>query len=109
MVYKCIEKYLTPLETQVLEMYFGINNSKTYPEGEISKKLHIPKDKVKRLLNTAQRKLKESELKFLHKDYLATEKDLIDEMEMPFVPVEMAQNVMDDLEADALIIPEIPF
>jgi RNA polymerase sigma factor (sigma-70 family) len=108
-LYRCIEKYLTPLEIQVIEMYFGINGSQTYPEGEISKKLHIPKDKVKRLLNTSQRKLKESELKFLYRDNLVSEDKLIDEMEMPFVPTEMAQNLMDDLEADTFVVTEIPF
>jgi RNA polymerase sigma factor (sigma-70 family) len=107
-VHECIAKYLNEEEIQVICLYFGIGKAKSYTEGKIAKKLNIPKDKVKRLLNSAQRKLIDSDLKFYYKDYLAKDRELIENSEMTFVPVEMARNAVNDLALEAMNMTEIP-
>lgn len=98
-LYKAISDNLTPLEIKVCEMHFGINDSETFSEGEISKKLGIPKDKVKKLINSSIRKLRDSNLKSLYQDHLAKEKDLIEETDLSIIPsltIEDQFDIMSD-------------
>lgn len=85
-LYKAIDDNLTPTEIKVLEMHFGLNGTETFSEGEIAKQLGIPKDKVKKHLNSSIRKLKESNLGKLYKDHLKHEQDLIEETEVAVIP-----------------------
>lgn len=96
-IYKTIDKTLNEQEIKVLEMHFGINNKETFSEGEIAKKLNLPKDKVKKTLNTAIRKLRESDLKYSFKDHLSGEVDLIEETDISLVPKGLSEQQLDDL------------
>ena len=98
-IQRSIINTLTENEIKVLEMRFGINNKKILPEGEIAKILHVPKDKVKKLLNSAIRKLKDSEMGSLFKDRLAGQRALIEESCISFVPKEIAELEIEQMEA----------
>lgn len=106
-LYNAINDSLTPMEIKVLEMHFGINDSETFSEGEISKKLGIPKDKVKKLINSSIRKLKDSDLKNLYRDHLAHEKELIEETEFSFIPSLTIEDQLDIMSEDSFTDDEI--
>lgn len=102
-LYTAIMNNLTPQEIKVLELHFGINNVETISEGEISKCLGIPKDKVKKLINSSIRKLKNSELKDMYRNHLANEDKLIQETEISLVPnltIDTQLNILSSLTSD---------
>lgn len=68
---KAMHNNLDLVETRVIEMTYGINGSNIYANKEISKVLKIPSDRVRRILVSAQCKLRQSkELKSIHADML---------------------------------------
>ena len=98
-IQRSIAGVLTDDEIFVLERRFGINNQKVISEAEIAKIMHIPKDKVKKLLNGSIRKLKNSELSYLFKDQLKEQQSLIEESCISFVPKEIAELEIAQMEA----------
>lgn len=96
-LYTAINENLTPEEIQVLEYHFGINDVETISEAQIAKKMRIPKDKVKKLINSSIRKLKNSELKNLYRNHLAKEDDLIEDTDIAFVPAVTIDEQLDIL------------
>lgn len=97
-LYRAIAETLTPQEIQVCQFHFGLNDTETLSEGEISKRLGIPKDKVKKLINSSIRKLKDSELKNLYRNHLAEEDRLIKETQLSTMPTLTLNEQMDILE-----------
>ena len=101
LIYRAIDDLLTEDEIKVLEMHFGINNKDVCSETEAAKKLGIPKDKVKRLLNGAIRKLRDSNLNTVFSDHLHDEAILIEEVDVPLVPREKdIKNIDEYLSID---------
>lgn len=98
-IQRSITAVLSEDEIKVLEMRFGINNKKIVSEAEIAKMMGIPKDRVKKLLNGSIRKLKNSELSLLFKDQLKDQQALIEESCISFVPKEIAEMEIAQLEA----------
>lgn len=97
-LYHAIAETLTPQEIQVCQYHFGLNDTETLSEGEISKKMGIPKDKVKKLINSAIRKLKDSELKNIYRNHLADEDKLIKETQLSTMPSLTINEQLDILE-----------
>lgn len=91
-VYKAVNELLTEEEIKVLEYHFGLNDVQVISEGEISKKMQIPKDKVKRILNRAIRKLRQSELADLYNDSVRKQDKFLQEVEVSFIPREATEN-----------------
>lgn len=103
-IHNTIDDLLTDMEIKVFEYHFGLHDVPTCSEGEIAKKLGIPKDKVKKLLNSAIRKLKHSDLKLIFRDHLVQDKLLIEEKEISFVNTELAEQdigfLLDTIDTD---------
>ena len=97
-LYRAIAETLTPQEIQVCQYHFGLNDTETLSEGEISKRMGIPKDKVKKLINSSIRKLKDSELKNLYRNHLAEEDKLIKETKLSTMPTLTLDAQLDILE-----------
>jgi DNA-directed RNA polymerase sigma subunit (sigma70/sigma32) len=91
-VYRTMNTLLTEEEIAVLEYRFGLNDVQIISEGEIAKKLQIPKDKVKRILNRAMRKLRQSELANLYNDSIKQEEHFLDDVQVSFIPREATQS-----------------
>lgn len=97
LIYRTLNTLLTEDEITILEYHFGLNDVDTISEGEIAKKLQIPKDKVKRILNRAIRKLRGSELANLYNDSVQKEKKHLEEVHIAFIPREATQSDIDFL------------
>ena len=91
-VYRTMNTLLTDDEISVLEYHFGLNDVQIISEGEIAKKLQMPKDKVKRILNRAIRKLRQSELANLYSDTIKREDKFLEEVQVSFIPREAAES-----------------
>ena len=93
-IYRAMNMLLTNDEIQVLQDHFGLGDTKTISEGEIAKKMGIPKDKVKRLLNRAIRKLRQSELAQIFGDNLVKEDQFLEDIEVaPIAREASAQDI----------------
>lgn len=91
-VYRTMNTLLTDDEISVLEYHFGLNDVQVISEGEIAKKLQMPKDKVKRILNGAIRKLRQSELANLYSDSIKREDKFLEEVQVSFIPREATES-----------------
>jgi RNA polymerase sigma factor (sigma-70 family) len=103
-IYRTIGTLLTDDEISVLQYRFGLYDTDAISEGEIAKKLAMPKDKVKRLLNRAIRKLRSSELSNLYGDNIKKEEPFLEDIEIPLIPREATESdieflsMLDDLD-----------
>ena len=84
-IYRAMSTSLTEEEYKILQYHFGLNDTDTIPEGEIAKRMGIPKDKVKRLLNKAIRKLRQSELSNIYGDHMKKNDKFLEEIDVPTV------------------------
>lgn len=91
-IHRAINNVLNEDEIKVLEMHFGLNDKNPVSEGEISRNMGIPKDKVKRLLNRAIRKLRNSELVNVFGDNMKKEEKLLEDIDVPIVARDATQE-----------------
>ena len=84
-IYQTVNTLLNEDEIRVLELHFGLNDVQPVSEGEISKQMNIPKDKVKRLLNRAIRKLRNSELANIFGDNVKKEEKFLEDIEVSYI------------------------
>lgn len=89
---------LTPDQITALKYKYGIFNSKTMSEGQIAKTMGIPKEKVRRLINSALTILRRSELKTIYKDNYKDDRVLRNESDISFVPRESALAEIEELK-----------
>lgn len=91
-IYRTIATLLTEDEISVLQYRFGLFDTDPISEGEIAKKVQMPKDKVKRLLNRAIRKLRSSELSNLYGDTIKKEEPFLEDIEISLIPREATES-----------------
>ena len=91
-IYRTIATILTEDEISVLQYRFGLFDTDPISEGEIAKKVQMPKDKVKRLLNRAIRKLRSSELSNLYGDTIKKEEPFLEDIEISLIPREATES-----------------
>ena len=97
-IYRTMNTLLTDDEIKILQFHFGLEDGEgksvdVKSEGEIAKALSMPKDKVKRILNRAIRKLRQSELSNIYSDSVKKESKFLEEVEIATIPRE--QTVQD--------------
>lgn len=91
-IYRTIRTLLTEDEIQVLTLHFGLWDTDTVSEGEIARQMSIPKDKVKRLLNRAIRKLRQSELANVFGDNMIKEDKFLEDIDISIIPRDAAES-----------------
>ena len=102
-IYRTMNTLLTDDEIQILQYHFGLNDVEIKSEGDIAKTLGMPKDKVKRILNRAIRKLRQSELSNLYSDSLKKQDKHLEEVKVSFIPREATKqdieflSILDDM------------
>ena len=94
-IYNTLDARLTEIEKSILELSFGLNDNPNVSNKEISRRLDIPIDKVKKYYASALRKLRESELKMIHSDNLKEDENFTLENEVPILPIRTAIEDMD--------------
>lgn len=110
-IYRTMNTLLTEDEILILQYHFGLENAKgenteIISEGEIAKKLKMPKDKVKRILNRAIRKLRQSELSNIYNDSVKQEEKFLEEVQVATIPREATKqdieflSMLDDVLGD---------
>ena len=105
-IYRTIHTTLSADEIKVLQLHFGLNDTETVSEGEIARRMSIPKDKVKRLLNRAIRKLRQSELANVFGDNMIKEEKFLEDVSIPLVPREATESDMEFLSQIGSIIDD---
>ena len=106
-VYRTINTLLSEDEITVLQYHFGINDTKRCSEGETARRMGVPKDKVKRLLNRAIRKLRQSELAHLFGDNLAVEDRFLEDVNISLIPRDASESDIEFLsQIDSIIDDE---
>ena len=91
-IQRTISTLLTDDEVMVLQYHFGLNDTQTISEGEIAKRMSIPKDKVKRLLNRGIRKLRQSELANIFGDNMIKQDKFLEDMDISFIPRDATES-----------------
>ena len=96
-IYRAMQMHLTRDEITVLCYHFGLNDENGNPtkvksEGDIAKKMGVPKDKVKRLLNRAIRKLRQSELAQIFGNNLVKEDQFLEDIEVAPIAREASEQ-----------------
>ena len=91
-IYRTIQTLLTEDEIEVLRLHFGLWDTETVSEGEIARQMSIPKDKVKRLLNRAIRKLRQSELANVFGDNMIKEDKFLEDIDISIIPRDAAES-----------------
>lgn len=95
---------LDPLEVTVLEYRYGIHDHETMSEGDTAKALGMPKDRVKKILNGAIRKLRASNLRETFRDNYTEENRAAKSSTPALIPVGVVDNdIMALLEAEGLV------
>ena len=103
-IYRTMNTLLTNEEIQVLQYHFGLNDTNPISEGEISKKMGITKDKVKRLLNRGIRKLRQSELANIFGDNMAKEDKFLEDVNIAFIPRDASESDIEFLsQIDSIV------
>jgi RNA polymerase sigma factor (sigma-70 family) len=96
-IYRTMKTLLTDDEIKILQFHFGLddqngNSVDIKSEGDIAKTLGMPKDKVKRILNRAIRKLRQSELSNIYSDSVKKENKFLEEVVVPTIPREATKQ-----------------
>ena len=91
-IHRTIATLLTDDEITVLQYHFGLFDTDPISEGEIAKRVQMPKDKVKRLLNRAIRKLRNSELANIYGDNIKKEEPFLEDIEISLIPREATES-----------------
>lgn len=92
-----LRKYLTPVEFFIIENSFGLHDKSVMSERDIAKKLDIGKDKVKKILNSAIRKLRSSELRLFFQDNLSHVEKSLNDYEVSYADSDVADLMTEQL------------
>lgn len=105
-IYRTMNTLLSEDEIKVLQLHFGLNDTQTVSEGEIARRMSIPKDKVKRLLNRAIRKLRQSELANVFGDNMIKQDKFLEDVDVSFIPREASESDIEFLSQIGSIVDD---
>ena len=91
-VHRTVHTMLNEEEIKILCLHFGLDDTTPVSEGEISRRMNMPKDKVKRILNRSIRKLRDSELSSFFTDYVKKEEKFLEDVEAPTIAREATEQ-----------------
>lgn len=89
-IHSVIDNKLNEYEKAIIEYSFGLNNAPICSHKEMSRRLNLPIDKIKKYHASALRKLRCSDLKMIYSDYLKKDEGFTLENDVPVLPIQAA-------------------